>query len=30
MFWIAVGFGILVVPLTATQRALEKRWSVAR
>ncbi|MDQ2791563.1 MAG: amino acid ABC transporter permease [Pseudonocardiales bacterium] len=30
MFWIAIGFGILVVPLTATQRALEKRWSVAR
>jgi glutamate transport system permease protein len=30
MFWIAVGFGVLVVPLTATQRALEKRWSVAR
>ncbi|MGH3546747.1 MAG: amino acid ABC transporter permease [Pseudonocardiaceae bacterium] len=30
MFWIAIGFGILVVPLTATQRALEKRWSAAR
>jgi glutamate transport system permease protein len=30
MFWIAIGFGVLVVPLTATQRALEKRWRVAR
>ncbi|MGH4011818.1 MAG: amino acid ABC transporter permease [Pseudonocardiaceae bacterium] len=30
MFWIAIGFGVLIVPLTATQRALEKRWSVAR
>ncbi|MGH4021037.1 MAG: amino acid ABC transporter permease [Pseudonocardiaceae bacterium] len=30
MFWIAIGFLVLVVPLTATQRALEKRWSVAR
>lgn len=30
MLWIAIGFGILVVPLTTTQRALEKRWSVAR
>ncbi|HEY6422036.1 MAG TPA: ABC transporter permease subunit, partial [Pseudonocardiaceae bacterium] len=30
MFWIAVGFLILVIPLTAMQRTLEKRWSVAR
>jgi glutamate transport system permease protein len=30
MLWIAIGFGILVVPLTITQRALEKRWSLAR
>lgn len=30
MLWIAIGFLILVVPLTATQRTLEKRWSVAR
>lgn len=29
-FWIAVGFLILVIPLTAMQRNLEKRWSVAR
>ncbi len=30
MTWIVIGFLILVVPLTVTQRALEKRWSVAR
>jgi glutamate transport system permease protein len=30
MFWIAIGFLILVMPLTMTQRTLEKRWSVAR
>jgi glutamate transport system permease protein len=30
MAWIAIGFLILVFPLTATQRILEKRWSVAR
>jgi glutamate transport system permease protein len=30
MFWITVGFGVLVVPLTVTQRALENRWSAAR
>lgn len=30
MLWIAIGFGILIAPLTATQRILEKRWSVAR
>jgi glutamate transport system permease protein len=30
MIWIAIGFLILVAPLTLTQRTLEKRWSVAR
>lgn len=30
MVWIAIGFLILVIPLTVTQRTLEKRWSVAR
>jgi glutamate transport system permease protein len=30
MVWIAIVFGILIVPLTTTQRALEKRWSLAR
>ncbi len=30
MVWIVIGFGILIIPLTATQRVLEKRWSVAR
>lgn len=30
MLWIAIGFAVLIVPLTATQRTLEKRWSVAR
>jgi glutamate transport system permease protein len=30
MFWIAIGFLVLIVPLTAIQRTLEKRWSVAR
>ena len=28
--WIAVGFLILVVPLTLLQRSLERRWRVAR
>lgn len=28
--WIAVGFMILVIPLTLVQRSFEKRWSVAR
>ncbi|GAB3281140.1 amino acid ABC transporter permease [Parasphingorhabdus pacifica] len=28
--WIAVGFLILVIPLTLVQRAFEKRWSVTR
>ena len=30
MLWVAIGFAILIIPLTATQRILEKRWSVAR
>jgi glutamate transport system permease protein len=30
MLWIAIGFLILVIPLTVTQQTLEKRWSVAR
>lgn len=30
MLWVAIGFAILIIPLTATQRTLEKRWSVAR
>lgn len=30
MLWIAIGFLILVLPLTAAQRRLEKRWRVAR
>jgi glutamate transport system permease protein len=30
MIWIAIGFLILVIPLALTQRAFEKRWSVAR
>jgi glutamate transport system permease protein len=30
MLWVAIGFAILIIPLTATQRSLEKRWSVAR
>jgi glutamate transport system permease protein len=30
MLWIVIGFLILIAPLTATQRTLEKRWSVAR
>ncbi|WP_344682328.1 amino acid ABC transporter permease [Saccharopolyspora taberi] len=28
--WIAVGFLVLVIPLTLVQRSFEKRWSVAR
>jgi glutamate transport system permease protein len=28
--WVALGFVILVVPLTLAQRYLERRWSVAR
>ena len=30
LLWVAVGFLILVVPLTLLQRRLERRWSVAR
>lgn len=30
MLWVAIGFAVLIIPLTATQRTLEKRWSVAR
>lgn len=30
MIWIAIGFLILVIPLTVAQRTLEKRWSVTR
>ncbi len=30
LLWVAVGFLILVIPLTLLQRRLEKRWSVAR
>lgn len=30
LLWVAVGFLILVTPLTVLQRRLEKRWSVAR
>jgi glutamate transport system permease protein len=30
LLWVAVGFLILVIPLTLLQRSLEKRWRVAR
>lgn len=30
LLWVALGFVVLVVPLTVLQRRLEKRWSVAR
>jgi glutamate transport system permease protein len=30
LLWVAVGFLILVIPLTLLQRRLERRWSVAR
>jgi glutamate transport system permease protein len=30
LIWVAVGFVILVIPLTAFQQRLERRWSVAR
>ncbi|HEX8761882.1 MAG TPA: amino acid ABC transporter permease [Pseudonocardiaceae bacterium] len=30
MLWVTIGFIILIIPLTATQRTLEKRWSVAQ
>jgi glutamate transport system permease protein len=30
LLWVAIGFLILVTPLTVLQRRLEKRWSVSR
>lgn len=30
LIWVAVGFVILVIPLTAFQQRLERHWSVAR
>lgn len=30
LLWVALGFLILVIPLTLLQRSLERRWSVAR
>lgn len=30
LLWVALGFLILVIPLTALQRSLERRWSVSR
>jgi glutamate transport system permease protein len=30
LLWVALGFLILVAPLTVLQRRLEKRWSVTR
>jgi glutamate transport system permease protein len=30
LLWVTVGFLILVVPLVALQRTLERRWRVAR
>lgn len=30
LLWVAVGFLILVIPLTLLQRSLERRWRVAR
>jgi glutamate transport system permease protein len=30
LLWVALGFIILVVPMTALQRSLEKRWAVSR
>ena len=30
LLWVAVGFVILVIPLTLLQRSLERRWRVAR
>jgi glutamate transport system permease protein len=30
LLWVAVGFLVLVTPLTLLQRNLENRWSVAR
>lgn len=30
LLWITIGFLILIVPLVATQRTLERKWTVAR
>ena len=30
LLWVALGFLVLVIPLTLLQRRLERRWSVAR
>jgi glutamate transport system permease protein len=30
LLWVALGFVVLVIPLSLLQRSLEKRWSVAR
>jgi glutamate transport system permease protein len=30
LIWVVIGFLILVIPLTITQRRLEQRWSVSR
>lgn len=30
LLWVALGFVVLVIPLTLLQRSLENRWSVAR
>jgi glutamate transport system permease protein len=30
LLWVALGFVVLVIPMTLLQRSLEKRWSVAR
>ncbi|WP_019815257.1 amino acid ABC transporter permease [Saccharomonospora saliphila] len=30
LLWVALGFVILIIPMTLLQRSLEKRWSVAR
>ncbi|WP_116042096.1 amino acid ABC transporter permease [Amycolatopsis palatopharyngis] len=30
LLWVALGFVILVIPMTLLQRSLENRWSVAR
>ncbi|SFQ33717.1 glutamate transport system permease protein [Amycolatopsis arida] len=30
LLWVALGFVILIIPITQLQRSLEKRWSVVR
>jgi glutamate transport system permease protein len=30
LLWVALGFVVLIIPMTLLQRSLEKRWSVAR